>query len=153
MWKHTVRVLFVTDSLIYHVIGQNIETRVNIWFRKQKEVKAARQKRYDLGIRDDECRTPQKIIDLDMREDDLKSQTPKSRKDEIFKKYHREKNSMGACANLETIIDMDDQHSENLAHCTIRRSKREGKHRLKRYNSETDVTEKSVSDSEENCRL
>ena len=88
-----------------------------------------------------------------MREDDMKSQTPKSRKDEIFKKYRREKNSMGACANLEIIVDMDDQQSDNMAHNTIRRSKREGKHRLKRYNSETDVTEKSVSDSEENCRL
>ena len=88
-----------------------------------------------------------------MREDDIKSQTHKSRKDEVFNQYRREKNSMGACANLETIVDMDDHHSDNMAHNTIRRSKRAGKHRLKRYNSETDVTEKSVSDSEENSIL
>jgi hypothetical protein len=40
--RHTVRVLFVTDSLIYHVVGQNVETRVNIWFRKQMEIKSNR---------------------------------------------------------------------------------------------------------------
>jgi hypothetical protein len=151
--KHTVRVLFVTDSLIYHVVGQNVETRVNIWFRKQLEVKAARQKRYDLGMREEECRTPQKGLDLGMREDECKTQQPKSRKEEVFKKYHRDNHSLGACANLETIIDMDEKQSENMAHSTLRKSKREGKHRLKRYNSETDVTEKSVSDSEDNCKL
>ena len=43
--KNNLEKVSVTDSLIYHVIGQNIETRVNIWFRKQKEVKTARQKK------------------------------------------------------------------------------------------------------------